>query len=66
MADKAENKHDACALCGQPVQLDGFALTTNKGREKFCCAGCLSIYQLINEPEKNNLNPLANPKEKQP
>jgi hypothetical protein len=64
MADTAEKKHDVCALCGQPVQLDGFTLTTNKGREKFCCAGCLSIYQLINIPEENPRNLLSNPEEK--
>lgn len=41
--------HDICELCGQPVEIEGFTLTTSNGVLKFCCAGCLSIYQLLNE-----------------
>lgn len=40
---------NGCALCGQPVEIVGFTLTSNQGQQKFCCAGCLSIYQLLNE-----------------
>jgi hypothetical protein len=36
-----------CALCGQSVEIAGFNLTTPKGLEEFCCAGCLSIYELL-------------------
>ncbi len=36
-----------CALCGQPVEIDGFSLMKEKTMLSFCCAGCLSIYALI-------------------
>ncbi len=39
---------EPCVLCGQAVEITGFSLTTNDGVQKFCCAGCLSIYQLLN------------------
>jgi hypothetical protein len=39
-----------CALCKQPVEIEGFCLITADGKKKFCCAGCLSIYQLLNKP----------------
>lgn len=41
----------ACDLCGQPVEIDGFILSSPQGMLKFCCAGCQSIYQLLNENE---------------
>jgi hypothetical protein len=40
---------EPCVLCGQPVEITGFSLVTSNGEQKFCCAGCLSIYQLFNE-----------------
>ncbi|MDD1608460.1 MAG: metal-binding protein [Methylococcaceae bacterium] len=40
---------DICTLCGLVVEIDGFSLTTQQGLQKFCCAGCLSIYQLLND-----------------
>jgi hypothetical protein len=40
---------DFCVLCGQPVEIAGFTLQTPGGMLKFCCAGCLSIYQLLND-----------------
>lgn len=40
---------ELCVLCGQPVEIAGFTLTTPDGVLKFCCAGCLSIYQLLND-----------------
>lgn len=36
-----------CDLCGQAVEIEGFALTTDKGVQLFCCAGCISIYKLL-------------------
>jgi hypothetical protein len=38
-----------CSLCGQPVLVSSFTLTTPDELKKFCCAGCLSIYKLLNE-----------------
>jgi hypothetical protein len=40
---------DLCVLCSQPVEIEGFTLQTSDGILKFCCAGCLSIYQLLND-----------------
>ena len=54
---------ETCILCGQPVEIEGFTLTEAEGLQKFCCAGCLSIYQLLNgfskqttitDPPENN------------
>jgi len=48
-----------CALCSQPVQITGFKLETKEGQKDFCCEGCLSIYQLLNEDKflsNNNEN----------
>ena len=42
---------DICTLCGLVVEIDGFSLTTQQGLQKFCCAGCLSIYQLLNDDD---------------
>jgi hypothetical protein len=39
----------SCALCSQPVHITGFKLETKEGQKDFCCEGCLSIYQLLNE-----------------
>ena len=50
---------EPCVLCGQSVEITGFSLTTNDGMQIFCCAGCLSIYQLFNEtPTKPTITPL--------
>ncbi len=37
-----------CALCGLPVEIEGFSLETVDGIKSFCCAGCLSVYSLLN------------------
>jgi hypothetical protein len=36
-----------CDLCGQPVEIEGFNLISDKGKQLFCCAGCISIYRLL-------------------
>jgi len=43
------NKQKKCDLCGQPVEIKGFSLETKEGKKEFCCAGCQSIFQLLNE-----------------
>ena len=49
-----------CKLCGQSVEINGFSLNTQTGLQKFCCAGCLSIYQLLNEDTTNlTITPLT-------
>lgn len=46
MAMAAHKEH--CAFCSQEVQIDQFSLMTTDGRQHFCCAGCLCLYQLFN------------------
>ncbi len=48
----------SCDLCGLPVEVDGFSLSTKEGQKHFCCEGCLGIYQMLNEehllPDETN------------
>lgn len=37
-----------CALCGLAVEIEGFNVETDEGLKLFCCAGCLSVYRLLN------------------
>lgn len=38
-----------CDLCGLAVEIDGFKAETTEGLIlAFCCAGCLSVYRLLN------------------
>lgn len=46
-----------CVLCGQAVEIEGFSVAASQGLLKFCCAGCLSIYQLLND---NDTTPSLN------
>ncbi len=41
-----------CDLCSQNVEVEAFILTTKQGQKLFCCAGCQSLYQLLNVKEK--------------
>ena len=43
-----------CTLCGLTVEIDCFLLNTTNGIQTFCCAGCLNIYQLLND---DNIEP---------
>jgi hypothetical protein len=40
-------ENETCLLCGQPVKLEGFTQTDASGVKKFCCGGCLSLFQLL-------------------
>ena len=40
-----------CDLCGLPVEVDDFALTTVSGPKRFCCEGCYGIFQMLHEDE---------------
>ncbi|MCF7965235.1 MAG: heavy metal translocating P-type ATPase metal-binding domain-containing protein [Methylobacter tundripaludum] len=54
---------EPCVLCGQPVEISGFSLTTSDGTQKFCCAGCLSIYQLLYQDDtKPTITPITTKK----
>jgi hypothetical protein len=46
--DNSKQQQETCALCGLAVEIEGFSLMP-EGLQKFCCAGCLSIYQLLND-----------------
>jgi hypothetical protein len=48
-----------CDFCGQAVQIKQFTLLTTDGLQHFCCAGCLCIYQLLNN-DKLLPNPNSN------
>ena len=48
--DMSENRSD-CSLCGLPVEIVGFTLTTPQGEKVFCCEGCKSIFKLLNKNE---------------
>ncbi len=39
---------EKCALCGLVVEVEGFSVQTTDGIKLFCCAGCLSVYRLLN------------------
>ncbi len=54
----------ACALCGLAVKIDGFTLQSLHGEQKFCCAGCLSIYQLFHGEQSAPPTSHVSPKEK--
>ena len=47
--NNTEQQQEPCTLCGLAVEIDGFFLTTPNSIQKFCCAGCLNIYQLLND-----------------
>jgi len=49
-----------CDLCGQVVELEGFTVNTREGLKKFCCAGCQSIFQLLNEEILTTQQPTNN------
>jgi len=42
-------KFEPCPLCSLPVKISGFSLQTKEGEKHFCCAGCVSIYQMLNQ-----------------
>jgi hypothetical protein len=43
----SHDNQELCALCSQKVEIKGFNLVTGSGLYYFCCAGCLSIFQLL-------------------
>ncbi|GAB4257721.1 MAG: hypothetical protein Kow0065_07150 [Methylomicrobium sp.] len=53
-----ETPNPPCALCGETVEVKGFELVTPNGRLPFCCAGCLSIYDLLNTAETSTQSPI--------
>jgi hypothetical protein len=48
-----KKKYQPCALCEQPVKVEGFSLVKANSVKKFCCEGCLRIFQLL-DPEQNS------------
>lgn len=51
-----KESQDYCALCGLPVEIQGFDLESEQGLQKFCCAGCQCMYQLINDQQQPKTN----------
>ncbi len=44
-----KDEKKACDLCGLTVEINDFNLHTTEGDKKFCCEGCLGIYQMLHE-----------------
>jgi len=38
-----------CDLCSLPIEVPGFEVQTTDGQKRFCCEGCLGIFQMLNE-----------------
>lgn len=38
----------ACDLCNLPVEISGFELMTLTGLKRFCCEGCVGVYEMLN------------------
>lgn len=51
MSQQAALEPYPCDLCGLPVEVDEFLLTTRDGPKRFCCEGCFGIYQMLHEDE---------------
>lgn len=52
---------EQCVLCGLDVGDLPYLLKTAHGKLKFCCDGCLGIYQLLNDCDEH-----ADPAHQQP
>lgn len=56
------SNNGSCDLCGLPVGMQEFSLTTDERTFRFCCEGCKGIYQMLNDiddtpnPPANNLS----------
>jgi hypothetical protein len=57
---------ETCTLCGLVVEIEGFSLTTQEGLQTFCCAGCLTIYQLLNDQQTDHDDNIETPLTTQP
>lgn len=44
-----KDEKKTCDLCGLTVEIKDFNLRTTEGEKKFCCEGCLGIYQMLHE-----------------
>lgn len=38
----------ACDLCNLPVEISGLELMTLTGLKRFCCEGCVGVYEMLN------------------
>lgn len=45
---------DLCAYCKSLPSSSGFKLITKEGEKLFCCQGCLSIYQMLNNDDDDD------------
>lgn len=37
----------ACDLCHLPIEVSGFELMSDTGVKRFCCEGCVGVYQML-------------------
>jgi len=47
-------------LCGLPVVMLDFSLTTAERTFRFCCEGCKGIYQMLNDVDDIRNQPANN------
>jgi hypothetical protein len=50
-----EKQPALCDQCGKVIELSGFYLQLEQGMKRFCCEGCLSIYQLVSIESVSNI-----------
>ena len=41
--------HGACDLCGLDVGVRPFTLNTAEKQYRFCCEGCMGIYEMLHD-----------------
>ena len=46
--ENMSSNHYACDLCSLPVEVSGFELLTQGGLKRFCCEGCVGVYEILN------------------
>lgn len=44
-------QEDVCDLCGLPVEVDDYEISTTSGKRHFCCEGCFGIFKMLHEDE---------------
>lgn len=61
MTDDTASQGGDCALCGLPIEVEGFRLIGNQGTRRFCCEGCQGIYRILHPDEELSEPPLTDP-----
>ena len=54
------SNNGSCDLCGLPIGMLDFSLTTAERTFRFCCEGCKGIYQMLNDVDDIPNQPAKN------